>query len=118
MGHHGGMESDPLLVARARVLRDLQATGAADPDVVSHLEDAVTHRRWWVGQWPEGAAYVAGLVAQDVQDRLLDSASRWPTCPVHDREALVLEPELDPQPRWVCYAGCGAVAPLGGLRGS
>jgi hypothetical protein len=110
------MDCDPLLVARARVLRDLQATGAADPGVVSQLEEAVAHRRWWVAQWPEGVVFVDGLVAQDVQDRLLEREGRWPTCPRHDREALVLEPELDPAPRWVCYAGCGAIAPLGGLQ--
>ncbi len=75
----------------------------------------MSERRWWVAQWPEGAAYVAGQVAQDVQDRLMDTEGRWPTCRLHVREPLVLEPELGPDPRWVCGEGCGVVAPLGGL---
>jgi len=40
--------------------------------VVSLLEDAVSVRGWWLEQWTDGAAFVAGLVAQDVQDALFD----------------------------------------------
>jgi hypothetical protein len=61
---------DALLVARALVLHDLEATRAVNPESVSALEEAVTTRRWWASQWEEGKAYVAGLVAQDVQDAL------------------------------------------------
>jgi len=60
-------QSDPLLKARALVLHDLQARELADAGVVSLLEDAVSVRRWWLEQWTDGAAFVAGLVAQDVQ---------------------------------------------------
>ena len=59
---------DPLLAARALVLHDLAARGLAQPAVVSMLEKSLSERRWWLSQWPEGAAYVLGLVAQDVQD--------------------------------------------------
>ena len=107
--------SDPLLRARALVLHDLAAYGAADADVVSMLEEVVAERRQWVALWPEGAEYVAGLVAQDVQDRLLDAEGRWPTCRVHEGEPLSLLPELDPDPQWVCPEGCGTVARLGAL---
>ncbi len=109
------MTEDPLLRARALVLHDLAAYGASTPDVVDLVEDVVTERRWWVEQWPEGGAYVAGQVAQDVQDRLMDTEGRWPTCRVHDGEPLGVEPELGPDPHWVCTEGCGVVAPLGAL---
>lgn len=107
--------TDELLAARALVLRDLEATGIATADIVSLLEDAVAERRWWVDQWPAGAAYIVGLVAQDVQDRLLDRTGRWPLCTLHEEEPLVVEPELGEAPAWVCQQACGAVAPIGGL---
>ena len=71
-----------LHAARALVLADLVAGEVAEAEVVSLVEDAVAHRRWWVEQWPEGVAFVAGLVAQDVQDALLERYGRWPLCPV------------------------------------
>ncbi len=74
------MEDSPVYAARALVLRDLQSTRVADATAVSLLEEAVTNRSWWVEQWPDGAAYVAGLVAQDVQDALLSRVGRWPLC--------------------------------------
>jgi hypothetical protein len=111
--------SDPSLQARALVLRDLEATGVAGPDVVSLLEEAVSQRRWWAEEWPEGSVYVAGLVAQDVQDALLDRVGRWPLCPVcdgHDPHALYVHPEIGgPDPTWVCERAGSRVAPLGGL---
>lgn len=106
---------DPLLRARALVLRDLAAEGADTAEFVSLLEDAVAGRAWWVDTWPQGAAYVAGQVAQDVQDRLLDTHGRWPTCMVHVGEPLEIAPELGPDPHWVCVVGCGDVAALGQL---
>lgn len=106
---------DALLTARALLLADLTATDVATPQVVSLLEDAVAERRWWVQQWPQGAEFVVGLVAQDVQDRLLDVAGRWPLCPVHAQEALQVEPELGADPRWVCTQSCGQVAAVGSL---
>lgn len=104
--------------ARALVLADLAARNVADAGVVSMVEDAVTHRRWWVEQWPEGVEYVAGLVAQDVQDALLERHGRWPLCPVCDTgdpHALEIQPELGPDPQWVCGKAGVVVAPIGGL---
>lgn len=110
---------DPLLRARALVLNDLEATGATDPQTVSVLEEAVSQRRWWSEQWREGQAYAAGLVAQDVQDALLESRGRWPLCPLCDdaTHALYIHPELGgPDPVWVCEQTSREVAPLGGLN--
>ncbi|RFU86930.1 hypothetical protein DY218_09820 [Streptomyces triticagri] len=107
-----------LHAARALVLADLVAGSVAEADVVSLVEDSVTHRRWWVGQWPEGAAYLPGLVAQDVQDALLEKYGRWPLCPVcgsGDPHALDVEPELGEDPHWVCGKAGVVVAPVGSL---
>lgn len=102
--------------ARALVLADLASRDVAEADVVSLVEDAVTHRRWWVEQWPQGAEFVAGLVAQDVQDALLERYGRWPLCPVcQDPHALEVEPELGPDPHWVCAKEAVIVAPVGAL---
>lgn len=107
-----------LHTARALVLSDLTAREVAEPEVVSLVEDAVAHRRWWVGQWPEGVEFVAGLVAQDVQDALLESRGRWPLCPAcADPHALDVEPELGADPHWVCGNNGTVVAPVGGLTG-
>jgi hypothetical protein len=110
---------DALMTARALVLRDLQTTHAADADSVSALEEAVTTRRWWASQWEEGKEYVAGLVAQDVQDALLSTVGRWPLCRACDHDephALYIHPELGgPDPTWVCETSGIAVAPLGDL---
>ncbi|MFF2654500.1 hypothetical protein [Streptomyces sp. NPDC058045] len=107
-----------LHAARALVIADLVAGAVAEADVVSMVEDSVTQRRWWVEQWPEGAPYVAGLVAQDVQDALLERYGRWPLCPVcgsGDPHALDVEPELGPDPHWVCAKAGVKVAAVGGL---
>ena len=110
---------DALMTARALVLHDLEATRAADPDTVSALEEAVTTRRWWASQWEEGKQYVAGLIAQDVQDALLESIGRWPLCRACDHldpHALYIHPELGgPEPTWVCETSGIAVARLGAL---
>lgn len=107
------------LAARARVLADLSTGGRATAELVSVLEDAVESRRWWAEQWPEGAMYVAGLVAQDVQDAALDTGVRWPVCPVCDggaEHALHIHPDLGgPDPVWVCEESGHAVAQLGRL---
>lgn len=107
-----------LHAARARVLADLIAREVAQADVVSMVEESVLQRRWWVEQWPDGAAFVAGLVAQDVQDALLERFGRWPLCPVcvaGDPHALEVEPELGPDPHWVCHQAGVRVAAVGGL---
>ncbi|MET7690929.1 hypothetical protein ABZT06_23615 [Streptomyces sp. NPDC005483] len=107
-----------LHTARALVLTDLAASQVAAADVVSMVEDSVVQRRWWVEQWPEGAEFVAGLIAQDVQDALLERYGRWPLCPVcgsGDPHALEVEPELGPDPHWVCHQAGVKVAPIGSL---
>jgi hypothetical protein len=105
--------------ARARVLADLQATGFATSLTVSLLEDVVEQRRWWAAQWPEGREYVAGLVAQDLQDALLDLVGRWPVCsacPDLPEHALYIHPELGgPDPTWVCEESAIDMAELGRL---
>ena len=114
-----GQQSDALMNARALVLHDLEATSAADAGSVSALEASVTTRRWWAAQWEEGKKYVAGLIAQDVQDALLQDIGIWPLCHACDHldpHALYIHPELGgPDPTWVCEQSGITVAPLGGL---
>ncbi|MDB1088056.1 hypothetical protein PJ985_10815 [Streptomyces sp. ACA25] len=105
---------------RARVLADLGAGAVAGPEEVSLLEEAVSHRRWWCDQWPEGAAFLPGLLAQDMQDALLERSGRWPLCPLcasEEPHALQVHPELGEDPYWVCEATGRTVAPVGGLPG-
>lgn len=101
------------------MLHDLEMTGVVNPASVSLLEEAVTTRRWWASQWEEGTLYVAGLIAQDVQDALLDKVGRWPLCQACDDldpHALYIHPELGgPDPTWVCEHTGATVAPLGEL---
>ena len=109
---------DPLLAARALVLHDLQARGLADAKAVSALEESVTQRRWWVAQWAQGADFVAGLVAQDVQDALMDQTGRWPLCQRcdgGDEHCLYITPDLGPDPHWMCVSSGVVVARLGRL---
>lgn len=109
-----------LLAARAAILSDLRARGMEDVAAVSALEDALAQRRWWAEQWPEGEPFVAGLVAQDVQDALLDAGGRWPECracptqaPVH---TLAIRPDLGgPDPVWMCEHAGVVVGPVGRL---
>lgn len=116
------MEPGPLEqtlhTARALVLADLVTGEVADAEMVSLVEESVAQRRWWVEQWPQGAEFVAGLVAQDVQDALLERYGRWPLCPVcaeGDPHALEVEPELGPDPHWVCHKAGVRVAAVGSL---
>ncbi|PYC85411.1 hypothetical protein C7C46_06630 [Streptomyces tateyamensis] len=109
-----------LHAARALILADLAARDVADAAVVSLVEEAVAQRRWWVEQWPQGAEFVVGLVAQDVQDALLEGYGRWPLCEAcaagdGELHALSVEPELGPDPHWVCGKEGVAVAPVGSL---
>ncbi len=110
---------DPMMTARALVLRDLEATGVADPEAVSLLEDAVSRRSWWLDQWPGGREFVTGLVAQDVQDGLLERAGRWPVCTACESatHALYVDPDLGgPDPHWVCEEAGLVVGPVGSLH--
>ena len=110
---------DPLLNARALVLADLAAQGLVDPHTVSVVEDCVVAATLVARpSGRKGASFVDGLVAQDVQDALFDEARRWPLCagcadPVE--HSLSIEPELGPDPHWVCSESGAVVAPLGRL---
>ena len=117
-GDHAAAPADERVLhgARALVLADLTARGCAAPETVSLVEDAVSKRRWWLEQWADGAPYVPGLLAQDVQDALLETYGRWPLCPhCEEPHALAVEPELGADPHWVCEAVGEAIAPVGSL---
>jgi hypothetical protein len=105
--------------ARALVLHDLESTGCADPGTVSVLESALADRGWWLEQWAEGRDFVVGLVAQDVQDALLQTSGRWPlcrACDLLDPHALYVHPDLGgPDPTWVCEHAGIEVAAVGEL---
>jgi len=101
--------------ARSAVERDL---GPAYADVVP---PAVEHRRWWLEQWPDGAPLVLCLLAQDVQETVHLRNPLWPTCsepscPEVGRHPLFVEPDLGPDPFWVCHTTGLPVAPVGSLR--
>ena len=112
---------DPLLAARALVLHDLAAYGMDTATTVSLVDEVLTSRRWWVDQWPEGAAYVACLVAQDVQEALLETVGRWPLCCSHgpadevEPHELRVSPDLGEDPHWVCEEVGAVVAAVGDL---
>lgn len=112
---------DPLLAARALVLHDLAAYGMDTATTVSLVDEVLTSRRWWVDQWPEGAAYVACLVAQDVQEALLETVGRWPLCCSHGPadevgpHELRVSPDLGEDPHWVCEEVGAVVAAVGDL---
>ena len=105
--------------ARARVLADLTARRCATAGAVTALDEACSTRRWWAEQWPDGEPYVAGLVAQDVQDALFESTGRWPLCHVcadAPQHALYIQPDLGgPDPVWVCEETGQVAAALGYL---
>ncbi|GEP36485.1 hypothetical protein NPS01_01480 [Nocardioides psychrotolerans] len=114
------MDDTLFFEARALVLADLQARHQATAEAVSALEDACAARKWWAEQWPEGGVFVAGLVAQDVQDSLFESRARWPLClgcedgPSH---SLYIQPDLGgPDPVWVCEETGTVAAALGQLH--
>jgi hypothetical protein len=113
--------TDALLAARAKVLHDLAAYGLDTAATVSLVEDVLTSRRWWVEQWPEGAAFVDCLVAQDVQEALLERMGRWPLCCSHtpddgvEPHELRVAPDLGEDPHWVCEESGSVVAAVGHL---
>lgn len=119
------MDDSVIFAGRAAVLADLEARGLANPVAVSLLDEACSERRWWLEQWAEGATFVPGLLAQDVQEALADQLGRtdpaglWPVCrhcadgPVH---TLHIDPDLGgPDPVWVCEESGTTVAALGEL---
>lgn len=114
--------TDALLQARARVVHDLAACGLDTAACVSVVDEAVSSRRWWADEWPEGAQFLTCLVAQDVQEALLDSSGRWPLCradhtgdddvPEHE---LRVTPDLGEDPHWMCEESGVVVARVGDL---
>ena len=121
--HDGPMDhvtplEQALHAARALVLADLAAGEVADGG--RRLPGrGLGHAAPLVGRAVAGGrGFVAGLVAQDVQDALLERYGRWPLCPVcgaGDPHALEVEPELGPDPHWVCHKAGVRVAAVGAL---
>ncbi len=107
---------EAIAFARQALSADLQATSAWTPATQASLADALADRRSWLAAWPEGAEHVPGLVAQDVQEAVQARVDRrWPLCAEHADHALVIEPDLGPDPFWVCEIDGLPVAPIGGL---
>ncbi len=80
------------------------------------LEASLAYRRWWLEQWPEGEAYVPGLLAQDVQESVhADLDPLWPLCPTCGDHALFVEPDLGADAFWVCHRTGLPVAEVGRL---
>ncbi len=105
-----------LALAGMVVRHDLQATRAWSATTEAIVVTALAERRWWVQEWPEGAEHVAGLVAQDVQEAVHATVDQqWPPCPEHPDHALFVEPDLGPDPFWVCHRSGLPVAPVGSL---
>lgn len=81
------------------------------------LDSAAAARAWWLAQWPEGAPYVPGLLAQDVQEAVHESADPlWPLCLTCRDHALFVEPDLGADSFWVCHRTGLPVAEIGRLR--
>ena len=103
--------------AAAEVARDV-----ADARLDAALAAAVAHRVWWLEQWPDGAPHVLGLLAQDVQEAVHEQDPSWPacteaTCPALGGHALLVEPDLGPDPFWTCHRTGLPVAAVGHLHG-
>jgi hypothetical protein len=97
--------------AAQAVRRDL-----ADPARDALVDAALEHRRWWLAEWPDGAAYVVCLLAQDVQEAVHAAHDPdWPLCPEHRDHALFVEPDLGTDPFWVCHRTGLPVAAVGSL---
>jgi hypothetical protein len=95
--------TDYLAEAAAAAEHDLAATGQWTDPAAAALAAAVDRRSWWLGQWAEGGEHLFGLIAQDVQEWVHDNVdSLWPLCPEHVDHALFVEPDLGPDPFWVC----------------
>ena len=110
-------DDDAVLIGAAAAVRhDLEATGAWCAAADRALHEGVAHRRWWLSAWPDGAPHIPGLLAQDVQDAVQETTDgAWPLCPEHQDHPLLVEPDLGPDPFWVCHRTGLPVAPVGGL---
>ncbi|MDX6227979.1 MAG: hypothetical protein QOI76_1369 [Frankiales bacterium] len=107
---------DWLTEAGAASRRDLETTGQWTVLSAAGLRSSVEARQWWLAQWPEGGEHLEGLVAQDVQEWVHDHVdSDWPLCPEHRDHALFVEPDLGPDPFWVCHRSGLPLARVGEL---
>ena len=101
--------TEALAQAQAAVLHDCPQ----HPQLVAEAAEA---RQWWLQEWPDGAAYILCLLAQDVQEAVQAAADPdWPLCPEHGDHMLLVEPDLGPDPFWVCHRTGLPVAPVGSL---
>lgn len=108
--------AESLTLAASSLQSDLEHTGRWSERSRDALAAALAGRREWVAAWPQGADFVPGLVAQDLQESLHADVDRdWPTCPEHGDHALFIEPDLGADPFWVCEVSGLPVAPIGGL---
>jgi len=110
--------TDPLSDAATAARHDLAVTTQLTDASEAALASSVETRGWWLAQWPEGGEHVLGLVAQDVQEWVHDNVdSDWPLCPEHRDHALFVEPDLGPDPFWVCHKSGLPLASVGELPG-
>lgn len=112
------MTVHPALSAAAEAVRRDLPRAAYD----AALQDALAQRAWWLSQWDDGAPYVLGLLAQDLQEVVHADDPQWPlctetSCPARLAHALFVEPDLGADPFWTCYRTGLPVAPVGLLRG-
>ena len=107
---------DPLAEAAAAALHDLEATGQWSDRSAAAVAAAVGERTWWLDQWPQGAEHLLGLIAQDVQEWMHTHDPDWPLCPEHRDHALFVEPDLGPDPFWVCHRSGLPIAGVGQLE--
>lgn len=109
--------TNPVLTEAAQAVRRDLPSPAYDGALVA----AVAHRTWWLSQWQDGAAYVLGLLAQDLQEAVHADDPLWPactetSCPERHGHALFVEPDLGADPFWTCHRTGLPVAPVGALR--
>jgi hypothetical protein len=110
--------TDHLAVAAAAAEHDLAATGQWNDASTEALASTLETRAWWLEHWPVGGEHLVGLVAQDVQEWMHDNIdSDWPLCPEHRDHALFIEPDLGPDPFWVCHKSGLPIARVGQLVG-
>jgi len=104
----------PLTDAVDALRRDL-----ADPAREPLLQAAAAERVWWLSEWPDGAPLVLCLLAQDLQEAMHEAADpTWPRCREHGDHPLLVEPDLGPDPFWVCSRSGLPFAAVGMLRGA
>ncbi len=108
--------TDYLTDAATAAEHDLKATGQWNEAAAAAVGSAVGKRSWWLEQWPAGGEHLLGLIGQDVQEWMHDTIDHdWPRCSEHHDHALLIEPDLGPDPFWVCHRSGLPVARVGEL---